>query len=307
MRRAAETLDELEIGFDARIISAHRTPDQLVAFAKGARSGGLKVVIAGAGGAAHLPGMTAAFTPLPVFGVPVTSKALSGQDSLLSIVQMPAGVPVGTLAIGEAGATNAALLAARLLRLATPGSRPGWTPGGRRYAGGRRPAFRRGWRAMILWPGRDDRHSRRPASSVGCWRWRRPIGLRSHVFAPEAEAPAFDVAGARTIGAYDDEEALQPRSPRRSTSSPTNSKTCRRQSVDFLATSARAGAAGGAGAGGDPGPFGGKIVLERAWTQNPPLSSPSRTPAPWCARSRRWVVRRSSRRGVSAMTARAKR
>src|SRR5450432_2807186 len=117
MRRAADILEELAIGYDAQIISAHRTPDRLVAFAKGARAAGFKVIIAGAGGAAHLPGMTAAFTPLPVFGVPVTSKALLGMDSLLSIVQMPAGVPVGTLAIGEAGAVNAALLAAAVLAL----------------------------------------------------------------------------------------------------------------------------------------------------------------------------------------------
>ncbi len=117
MRRAAETLDELGVGYDARIVSAHRTPDRLVAFAKGARAAGVKVIIAGAGGAAHLPGMTAAFTTLPVFGVPIETKALSGQDSLLSIVQMPAGVPVGTLAIGEAGAVNAALIAASVLAL----------------------------------------------------------------------------------------------------------------------------------------------------------------------------------------------
>jgi 5-(carboxyamino)imidazole ribonucleotide mutase len=120
MRRAAETLRSLDVGYDARIVSAHRTPDRLVAFAKGARSEGFKVVIAGAGGAAHLPGMTAAFTALPVFGVPIPSKALSGQDSLLSIVQMPAGVPVGTLAIGEAGAVNAALLASAVLALGDP-------------------------------------------------------------------------------------------------------------------------------------------------------------------------------------------
>ena len=102
MRRAAETLEGLGVGYDARIVSAHRTPDRLVAFAKGARTEGFKVIIAGAGGAAHLPGMTAAFTTLPVFGVPVPTKTLLGQDSLLSIVQMPAGVPVGTLAIGDA-------------------------------------------------------------------------------------------------------------------------------------------------------------------------------------------------------------
>src|SRR5271167_514190 len=117
MRHAADTLDELEVEYEARIVSAHRTPDRMVAFARGARAAGFKVIIAGAGGAAHLPGMTAAFTTLPVLGVPVPSKALSGQDSLLSIVQMPAGVPVGTLAIGEAGAVNAALLACAILAL----------------------------------------------------------------------------------------------------------------------------------------------------------------------------------------------
>src|SRR4051812_42915378 len=117
MRHAAETLMALEIGFESRIVSAHRTPDRLYEFAHKARDNGFKVVIAGAGGAAHLPGMTAAMTPLPVFGVPVQSKALSGQDSLLSIVQMPAGIPVGTLAIGRAGAVNAALLTAAVLAL----------------------------------------------------------------------------------------------------------------------------------------------------------------------------------------------
>jgi 5-(carboxyamino)imidazole ribonucleotide mutase len=117
MRHAADTLRELGIAFDARIVSAHRTPDRMVDFAKGAKAAGFKVIIAGAGGAAHLPGMTASLTPLPVFGVPVESKALSGQDSLLSIVQMPGGIPVGTLAIGKAGAINAALLAAAVLAL----------------------------------------------------------------------------------------------------------------------------------------------------------------------------------------------
>jgi 5-(carboxyamino)imidazole ribonucleotide mutase len=117
MRHAAETLDALGVAYDARIVSAHRTPDRLVSFAKSAKADGFQVIIAGAGGAAHLPGMTAAMTPLPVFGVPVESKALSGQDSLFSIVQMPAGIPVGTLAIGRAGAVNAALLAAAVLAL----------------------------------------------------------------------------------------------------------------------------------------------------------------------------------------------
>ncbi len=115
MRHAATTLDALDVSYEARIVSAHRTPDRMVTFAKGAKAEGFRVIIAGAGGAAHLPGMTAAFTALPVLGVPMQSRALSGQDSLLSIVQMPAGVPVGTLAIGDAGAVNAALLAAAML------------------------------------------------------------------------------------------------------------------------------------------------------------------------------------------------
>lgn len=117
MRHGVDILNELGIANSVKIVSAHRTPDRLVSFAKGAKAQGFHVVIAGAGGAAHLPGMVAAMTPLPVFGVPVQSAALSGQDSLLSIVQMPAGVPVGTLAIGKAGAANAALLAAAVLAL----------------------------------------------------------------------------------------------------------------------------------------------------------------------------------------------
>lgn len=115
MRCAAEVLDELEVPYEARITSAHRTPDRMVAFAKGAEGEGFSVIIAGAGGAAHLPGMVASMTHLPVLGVPVPSRALAGMDSLLSIVQMPAGVPVGTLAIGEAGAANAGILAASIL------------------------------------------------------------------------------------------------------------------------------------------------------------------------------------------------
>jgi len=117
MKHAAEILDVLGVAHDSRIVSAHRTPKRLYDFAGGAKAEGIKVIIAGAGGAAHLPGMVAALTTLPVFGVPVESKALSGQDSLLSIVQMPAGIPVGTLAIGKAGATNAGLLAASVLAL----------------------------------------------------------------------------------------------------------------------------------------------------------------------------------------------
>ncbi|QPQ54715.1 5-(carboxyamino)imidazole ribonucleotide mutase [Allosphingosinicella flava] len=115
MRHAAETLDTLEVPHETRIVSAHRTPDRLYDYAKSAAERGLRAIIAGAGGAAHLPGMAAAMTRVPVLGVPVESKALSGMDSLLSIVQMPAGIPVGTLAIGKAGAVNAALLAAAIL------------------------------------------------------------------------------------------------------------------------------------------------------------------------------------------------
>ena len=120
MKHTSEVLSELGVAHETRIVSAHRTPDRLVEYAKTARSRGLKVIIAGAGGAAHLPGMCASMTPLPVFGVPVQSKALSGHDSLLSIVQMPGGIPVGTLAIGEAGAKNAGLLAAAVLALSDP-------------------------------------------------------------------------------------------------------------------------------------------------------------------------------------------
>lgn len=117
MKAAAESLDALGVSWEAKVVSAHRTPDRMFDFAKGARAAGFKIVIAGAGGAAHLPGMVASMTDLPVLGVPVQSKALKGMDSLLSIVQMPGGVPVGTLAIGEAGAKNAGLLAARILSI----------------------------------------------------------------------------------------------------------------------------------------------------------------------------------------------
>jgi len=117
MKHAAKALDALQIGYETRIVSAHRTPGRLYDFAGSARKNGFKVIIAGAGGSAHLPGMTASMTPLPVFGVPINTHALEGKDSLLSIMQMPGGIPVGTLAIGKAGATNAALLAAAVLAL----------------------------------------------------------------------------------------------------------------------------------------------------------------------------------------------
>jgi 5-(carboxyamino)imidazole ribonucleotide mutase len=120
LHHAADTLETLGVAFEARIVSAHRTPERLFQYAKSAKGRGLRVIVAGAGGAAHLPGMLASLTPLPVFGVPVQSRALSGLDSLLSIVQMPAGIPVGTLAIGRAGAVNAALLAAAVLALSDP-------------------------------------------------------------------------------------------------------------------------------------------------------------------------------------------
>jgi 5-(carboxyamino)imidazole ribonucleotide mutase len=120
MKHAADVLDALGVAHEALIVSAHRTPERLVAFATGAKAAGRKVIVAGAGGAAHLPGMIAAMTTLPVFGVPIESHALKGQDSLLSIVQMPGGVPVGTLAIGKAGAINAGLLAAAVLALSDP-------------------------------------------------------------------------------------------------------------------------------------------------------------------------------------------
>jgi phosphoribosylaminoimidazole carboxylase, PurE protein len=121
MKHAAEMLDSLGVAYEAKVVSAHRTPDRMYDFAKTAKARGVQVIIAGAGGAAHLPGMTASLTDLPVLGVPIESKALKGMDSLLSIVQMPGGIPVGTLAIGEAGAKNAGILAARILALSDAG------------------------------------------------------------------------------------------------------------------------------------------------------------------------------------------
>jgi 5-(carboxyamino)imidazole ribonucleotide mutase len=120
LRHAAEMLDQLGVAYEAKVVSAHRTPERMYSFAKGAQAAGVKVIIAAAGGAAHLPGMTASLTDLPVLGVPIESKTLKGMDSLLSIVQMPAGIPVGTLAIGEAGAKNAGIMAAKILALSDP-------------------------------------------------------------------------------------------------------------------------------------------------------------------------------------------
>src|SRR5579864_6945910 len=172
MKHAAETLDALGVGYDARIVSAHRTPDRLYAFAKGAKGVGFRVIIAGAGGAAHLPGMTASMTVLPVFGVPIESKALAGLDSLYSIVQMPPGVPVGTLAIGRAGAINASLLQGALGPDATVG---------------------------ILGGGQLGRMLAMAAAR---------LGFRCHVLCPDPASPAFDVVHRITEADYSDMGAL---------------------------------------------------------------------------------------------------
>ncbi len=209
MRYAAETLDALKIEYEARIVSAHRTPDRLVQFAQGAKADGFKVIIAGAGAAAHLPGMIASMTPLPVFGVPVKSRALSGQDSLLSIVQMPAGIPVGTLAIGESGATNAALLAAAVLALFDRDDRGGPRSLPQRAdCGGPRISNRR---CTVM---RRCRSAVPSASSAAdnwaaCWRSpQRGWGCTPISTAPTRLSPAFDVTPLKTIAAYDDEKAL---------------------------------------------------------------------------------------------------
>ena len=211
MRHAADVLDELGVAYAARIVSAHRTPERLFAFAKGARAAGVKVVVAGAGGAAHLPGMIASLTTLPVLGVPVESAALKGFDSLLSIVQMPGGVPVGTLAIGRAGARNAALLAASILALAEPAldaallawraaTRPTASRKRRRTTGRRRVTpIPPGATIGILGGGQLGRMAALAAAR---------LGYRCHVLAPDAESPAGEVAAAYTRADYDDEAAL---------------------------------------------------------------------------------------------------
>ena len=211
MRHAAETLDALGVGYDKRIVSAHRTPDRLYAFAKGAKAAGVKVIIAGAGGAAHLPGMAASMTTLPVFGVPVESKALSGINSLYSIVQMPPGVPVGTLAIGKAGAINAALLAASVLALSDPAlsarleawrkqqtDAVGETPEGRGVIQQRGPL---GSDATIgiLGGGQLGRMLALAAAR---------LGFKCHVLCPDPHSPAFDVVRRVTEADYADMAAL---------------------------------------------------------------------------------------------------
>ena len=213
MRHAAETLGELGVACDKRIVSAHRTPDRLVAFAKGAKAAGYKVIIAGAGGAAHLPGMTASMTELPVFGVPVESKALAGVDSLYSIVQMPAGVPVGTLAIGKPGAINAALLAASVLALndAALAKRLAAWRKKRTEAVAERPEefgvsdtnrvkLKPGDTIGILGGGQLGRMLAMAAAR---------LGLRCQVFSPDPDSPAFDVVLNATCAEYADVEALE--------------------------------------------------------------------------------------------------
>ncbi len=186
MRHAAVTLERLGVAHETRIVSAHRTPQRLAAYAGAARGRGLKVIIAGAGGAAHLPGMTASMTPLPVLGVPVESAALKGLDSLLSIVQMPGGVPVGTVAIGKAGAINAALLAAAILALgdACDRRRARRLPPGpdRSGAGTTRPGMIPPGRTIgILGGGQLGRMTALAAAQ---------LGYRCHVFCPETRSPA---------------------------------------------------------------------------------------------------------------------
>ena len=212
MRHAADTLNALGVASEKHIISAHRTPDRLFAFAKGAKAAGFKIVIAGAGGAAHLPGMTASLTELPVFGVPIESKTLSGVDSLYSIVQMPAGVPVGTLAIGKAGAINAALLAASVLALNDRRWPAGLRPGAGADRGGKRATgglcvtastsgkLKPGDTIGILGGGQMGRMLATAASR---------LGLRCQVFSPDPDSPAFDVVLNATCAEYADVEALE--------------------------------------------------------------------------------------------------
>ena len=230
LRHAAATLDELAIAHEARIVSAHRTPERLVEYATTAKARGLQVIIAGAGGAAHLPGMVAAMTTLPVLGVPVESHALRGLDSLLSIVQMPAGVPVGTLAIGRAGAINAA---------AAGGVDPGPAGcGGRARARGLARRAHRGGRRGAGGSGRGRRRVRlAPGATIGILGGGQlgrmtalaaaRLGYRCHVFAPEPDGPAMQVTNLATVAPYDDPGGARPLRRARSTSSPSSSRTCR--------------------------------------------------------------------------------
>ena len=208
MRRAADALGELGIAYEKRIVSAHRTPERLYTYAKEAEGRGLKVIIAGAGGAAHLPGMAASLTCLPVLGVPIKSRALSGLDSLLSIVQMPSGIPVATLAIGDSGAYNAGLMAAQILALADPALasrlrewRQAHTSTVAEEPSRCRPlnALPRGSVIGIVGGGQLGRMLAQAAAK---------LGFKASIFSPETDSPAFDVAAFRHCAAYDDAEAL---------------------------------------------------------------------------------------------------
>ena len=213
MRHAADTLTALGVESEKRIVSAHRTPDRLFAFAKGAKAAGFKVIIAGAGGAAHLPGMTASLTELPVFGVPIESKALSGVDSLYSIVQMPAGIPVGTLAIGKPGAINAALLAASVLALNDPAL------SGRLEAWRKQQTEAVGERPEELGVTAAHQVKLKPGDTIGILGGGQlgrmlamaaaRLGLRCRVFSPDPDSPAFDVVLNATCAEYADVEALE--------------------------------------------------------------------------------------------------
>ena len=269
MRHAAETLEALGISHAKQIVSAHRTPDRLYQFAKGARDAGFKVIIAGAGGAAHLPGMTAALTSLPVLGVPVESKALSGQDSLLSIVQMPAGIPVGTLAIGKAGAINAALLAAAVLALSDAALAE------------RLDAWRARQTAAVAERPSDDGMSRLAAPEptigiIGGGQLGRMLamaaarlGYRTVILEPQADCPAAQVANRQIVAAYDDPAALDELA-----------RACRRRHLRVRERAGRRGRAAcrqghglsaAACAGGRPGPARRKALPQRGRDIHSPI------------------------------------
>ena len=231
MRHAAETLDRLGVAYETRIVSAHRTPDRLYEYAHGAQERGLKAIIAGAGGAAHLPGMAAAMTPLPVLGVPVESRTLRGVDSLLSIVQMPAGVPVATFAIGQAGAVNAALFAAAILALADAesGRRAGRVAAGADRGRGRAPGSpaRKTRAGADAAAGEHDRHSRRRSARPHDRAGRRQPRLPHAHLCQRAR-----FAGRAGIRRLDDRAVrrcrrARPLRRRRSTSRPANSRMSR--------------------------------------------------------------------------------
>ena len=215
------------IAYEKRIVSAHRTPERLYTYAKEAEGRGFKVIIAGAGGAAHLPGMAASLTCLPVLGVPIKSRALSGLDSLLSIVQMPSGIPVGTLAIGDSGAFNAGLWRRRSWRLPMPPSRRACGNGGRRThptvaeepADAAAERLPRGSVIGIVGGGQLGRMLAQAAAK---------LGFKASIFSPEADSPAFDVAAFRHCAAYDDADGAGANSRPRRTSSPSSSRTSRR-------------------------------------------------------------------------------